>query len=93
MIYEIGERIESFPLFSILWIIEFCGEVGTDDMEIGEKLQLTIEDLSSDGNGVARLNDGYVFFVPFALPGEEVTATVSRLKKNYGIILELIMMV
>lgn len=54
-------------------------------MEIGEKLQLTIEDLSSDGNGIARRNDGYVFFVPFALPGEEVTATVSRLKKNYGI--------
>lgn len=53
-------------------------------MEIGDKLQLAIEDLSSDGNGIARNNDGYVFFVPFALPGEKVTGTVSRLKKNYG---------
>ena len=42
----------------------------------------TIEDLSHDGRGVAKV-DGKVIFIPGALPGEEVEAQrVSRSKKH-----------
>ena len=42
----------------------------------------TIQDLSHDGRGVAKV-DGKVIFIPGALPGEEVEAQrVSRSKKH-----------
>lgn len=44
---------------------------------------LTIQDLSHDGRGIARLH-GYTLFVPGALPGEEVQAVITRRKSRYG---------
>ncbi len=48
-----------------------------------EELELVIEDLTNLGQGVGRV-DGWVVFVPFALPGERVRARVWRNKKNYS---------
>ncbi len=46
-------------------------------------LTLQIHDIAFGGKGVAR-HDGKVFFVPFTIPGETVTARVVRQKKNFG---------
>ncbi|MEN8176369.1 MAG: 23S rRNA (uracil(1939)-C(5))-methyltransferase RlmD [Pseudomonadota bacterium] len=45
-------------------------------------LQGTIESFSHDGRGVARV-EGKTVFVRDALPGEEVSFTVTRSRKNY----------
>ncbi len=45
------------------------------------ELELEIESLSNSGEGIARDN-GWVIFVPFALPGDRVKARVWRNDKN-----------
>jgi 23S rRNA (uracil1939-C5)-methyltransferase len=46
-------------------------------------LPLEIHDVAFGGKGVARHN-GKVYFVPFTIPGEKVSARVVRQKKNFG---------
>src|SRR5260370_35016261 len=36
------------------------------------------------GEGLARLPDGKAVFLPFVLPGEEVTATLAREKSSFA---------
>ncbi len=47
-----------------------------------EPVELTIEDLSHDGRGVARL-DGKTVFVSMALPGEVVMAEYTNRRKSF----------
>jgi 23S rRNA (uracil1939-C5)-methyltransferase len=49
----------------------------------GELLTLDVESLAYGGKGVARSN-GYVVFVAGALPGDQVTAEVTKAKRGYG---------
>ncbi len=51
-------------------------------MRIGEVLNLTIDSLAYGGDGIAR-KGGLVFFVENALRGEEVTARVKGIRKNF----------
>lgn len=46
-----------------------------------EEVELEIDSLSNQGEGVGRLN-GWVIFVPYALPGERVRARIYRNDKN-----------
>ena len=46
-------------------------------------VEVTIEDLTHDGAGVAKV-DGYALFIPKALPGERLKAKVVKVKKGYG---------
>ena len=46
-----------------------------------EEIELTIDALSNQGDGVGRV-DGWVVFVPFTLPGERVRARIYRNEKN-----------
>ncbi|WP_338649839.1 23S rRNA (uracil(1939)-C(5))-methyltransferase RlmD [Listeria seeligeri] len=48
-----------------------------------QSVEITIEDLTHDGNGVGKI-DGYPLFIPNTLPGEKVTAKIIKLSKNYG---------
>ncbi len=48
-----------------------------------EPVELTIEDLTHDGRGVAKWNDKVVF-VQNALPGEVVMAKLNRKTRNYN---------
>ncbi|EKY3942287.1 TPA: 23S rRNA (uracil(1939)-C(5))-methyltransferase RlmD [Listeria innocua] len=48
-----------------------------------QSVELTIEDLTHDGSGVGKI-DGYPLFIPNALPGEKITAKITKLNKNYG---------
>jgi 23S rRNA (uracil1939-C5)-methyltransferase len=49
----------------------------------GELLTLDVESLAYGGKGVARRN-GYVVFVSGALPGDRVTAEVTKAKRGYA---------
>ncbi len=61
-----------------------AGETATQERPArGEVLTLDIESLAYGGKGVARLN-GYVVFVAGALPGDRVTAEVTRAKRGYA---------
>ncbi|WP_298730367.1 TRAM domain-containing protein, partial [uncultured Subdoligranulum sp.] len=46
-------------------------------------LRLTIESLSSDGNGVAH-SDGQAVFVPGTAPGDEVDVRIVKPMKGYA---------
>ncbi len=49
----------------------------------GTLVPLIVSDVAFGGKGVAR-RDGKVYFVPFTIPGEVVTARVVREKKNFA---------
>src|SRR3954451_763476 len=51
--------------------------------QLGAEVEVTIDSLAHGGAGVARL-DGYVLFVRDAIPGDRVTARVTKRKKAYG---------
>jgi 23S rRNA (uracil1939-C5)-methyltransferase len=51
--------------------------------QLGDELELTVDDLAFGGAGVARL-DGYVVFVRDAIPGDRVRAVVTKRKKAYA---------
>ena len=46
-------------------------------------VDLIIEDISHEGNGVGRY-EGYTLFVPGALTGEHVRVSATKLKKQFG---------
>jgi len=48
-----------------------------------DTMQLTIHDVAFGGKGVGRAG-GMVVFVPYTIPGEEVTVRLTRRKKNYA---------
>ncbi|ADE56933.1 23S rRNA (uracil(1939)-C(5))-methyltransferase RlmD [Aminobacterium colombiense] len=51
-----------------------------------EIINLKIETISSDGSGIARRpKDGLVYFVPGALPEEEIRVRVTKKKRDYAI--------
>ena len=49
----------------------------------GEELQLRIDSLAYGGSGVSR-HDGFVVFVRGALPGDEVRARVTKVKRGFA---------
>lgn len=51
--------------------------------EYHQEIEITIDSLTNLGSGVARV-DGWVVFVPFALPGETVKARVYRNDKTFS---------
>src|SRR6202142_2772509 len=52
-------------------------------LQIGDRLNLTIEDIAFGGEGVGRVDD-FVVFVPFVLVGEVVEAGVIEVKKHFA---------
>jgi len=52
-------------------------------VEVGKLYDVTIEDLSHDGLGIARI-DGFLVFVKDALPKERVVVRIILAKKNYA---------
>jgi 23S rRNA (uracil1939-C5)-methyltransferase len=62
-----------------------CGLLGyhADIMAPGEAVELEIKKLVAGGDGLAFL-DGKAVFVPFALPGERVLATLTGGRKDYS---------
>ena len=48
-----------------------------------EEVTVTCEDLTHEGNGVAKV-DNYPLFVPYLLPGEKAKVKVVKVNKNFG---------
>ena len=46
-------------------------------------VNLTIEDMSAEGEGIGKLN-GFTFFVKDAIIGDSIVGRVTKLKKTYG---------
>lgn len=53
-------------------------------VEEGEKLRVTIESLGNDGDGIAKVEGGYVVFVPDTTPGEQPIVEIDRTKPKYA---------
>jgi 23S rRNA (uracil1939-C5)-methyltransferase len=52
--------------------------------QLGDVLDLRVDTLAHGGNGVARTEGGYVVFVAGAVPGDRVSARVTKRKKAYA---------
>ncbi|MCK9364802.1 MAG: class I SAM-dependent RNA methyltransferase [Syntrophales bacterium] len=52
-------------------------------MKIGEIISVKIDDVAFGGDGVARVAD-FVYFVPFAVDGDEVEIEITELRKRFG---------
>lgn len=46
-------------------------------------IELEIVDITNDGEGIGK-QDGFVWFIKDAIPGDVIEASVMKLKKNYG---------
>ena len=53
-------------------------------VEKNDDIELTITALSSEGQGIGRI-DGYTIFVPYALTGEKVRAHVIKVTSGYAV--------
>ncbi|MDD6212317.1 MAG: 23S rRNA (uracil(1939)-C(5))-methyltransferase RlmD [Clostridiales bacterium] len=52
-------------------------------MEKNTKVQVTIEDMTEQGEGIGKV-DGYTLFIKDTVIGDRVEAKVIKVKKNYG---------
>ena len=52
-------------------------------MKKDDLLEITIEDISSDGSGVGK-TDGFALFVKDTIPGDQVKVKIMKMKKRYG---------
>ena len=53
-------------------------------LQRNDTLELAIDTLGSEGQGIGRYN-GYTVFVPFALPGERVRAHIIKATSSYAV--------
>lgn len=51
-------------------------------VKIGEQRTVTIEDIGDQGDGIARVERGYIVIVPDAGTGEEVRIEISDVQQN-----------
>ena len=54
-------------------------------VEAGELRYVEIEDIGKQGDGIARVERGYVIIVPGAEMGERVKVEVSEVKSNFAV--------
>ena len=54
-------------------------------VEIGELRYVEIEDIGKQGDGIARVERGYVIIVPGAEVGERVKVEVTEVKSNFAV--------
>jgi len=54
-------------------------------VEAGEPRYVEIEDIGKQGDGIARVERGYVIIVPGAEIGERVKIEVSEVKSNFAV--------
>lgn len=54
-------------------------------VEVGETRYVEIEDIGKQGDGIARVERGYVIIVPGADVGERVKIEVTEVKSNFAV--------
>lgn len=60
-----------------------AAQSSSSELKTGDVITLGIDDLAFGGEGVGRVAD-FVVFVPFVIPGEEVEAEVTEVKKRFA---------
>ena len=50
-----------------------------------DRLELCVETLLGNGNGLCRMDDGFVVFVPGAAPGDIIDAHIIKVTKSYAV--------
>jgi len=55
----------------------------SSNVSVGQRLRVTIERLVFQGNGLGRLPDGRVVFVPYTAPGDEAEIEVTEARDDY----------
>ena len=70
-------------------VSEEAGETPADEpqppVEPGEIRYVEIEDIGKQGDGIARVERGYVIIVPGAEVGERVKVEVTEVKSNFAV--------
>jgi predicted RNA-binding protein with TRAM domain len=54
-------------------------------VEVGETRYVEIEDIGKQGDGIARVERGYVIIVPDAEVGERVKVEITEVKSNFAV--------
>jgi len=54
-------------------------------MEKGQTVELYIDDMSTEGQGIGRTEEGMVVFAAGALPGDKTRVELTKVKKKYAI--------
>ena len=54
-------------------------------VDIGETRYVEIEDIGKQGDGIARVERGYVIIVPGAEVGERVKVEITEVKSNFAV--------
>ncbi len=54
-------------------------------VDVGETRYVEIEDIGKQGDGIARVERGYVIIVPGADVGERVKVEISEVKSNFAV--------
>jgi predicted RNA-binding protein with TRAM domain len=54
-------------------------------VEVGELRYVEIEDIGKQGDGIARVERGYVIIVPDAEVGERVKVEITEVKSNFAV--------
>lgn len=53
-------------------------------VEEGDRIEVEIEDVGEQGDGIARVERGYIVFVPGTHVGDRVTIEVTDVRENFG---------
>lgn len=53
-------------------------------VEVGETVDVEIEDMGDQGDGLARIGPGYVIFVPETRVGDQVTIEIKEARENFA---------
>ena len=53
-------------------------------VEEGEQVQVEIEDIGDQGDGIARVGPGYIVFVPDTKVGDRVTVEITQAQENFA---------
>ena len=60
------------------------GSAPTAPVEVGSEYDVTIEDISQKGDGIARIK-GFVIFVPDAKAGDQTKIQVDKVLRRFAI--------
>lgn len=57
-------------------------DIGPDDIEVGDIYEVEIEDIGDKGDGLARIGEGYIVFVPGTNIGDKVTVEITEARET-----------
>ena len=60
------------------------GSTPTPPVDTGDIREVTIETLGDQGDGIAKIERGYVLIVPGARPDDEVTVEITDVRENFA---------